>query len=152
MTTMPISPAVEADEVLIEMARPDDDEAAEALWRGTAARPCAQGQPVVRLVARDGKSGAFLGVADYFRTFPPEEALGGVAVVPTGRRRGVGVALLRELAGVAFRNGKRSLAGFMSEQDEAAWRLVCAAGVPVRMHQVEGGLYYELDLTPLMRR
>ena len=48
-------------------------------------------------------------------------------------------------------NGKRSLAGFMSEKDEAAWRLIRAAGVPVRMHEVEGGLYYELDLMALMR-
>jgi GNAT superfamily N-acetyltransferase len=136
----------ERAELLIERGSPGDDDAAEALWKSASARPCALGQPAVRLIARDARSHKFLGVADYFRTFPPEDAIGGVAVVPEERHRGVGSALLRELAKVALRNGKRNLAGFMMHDDSAARRLLHATGIPVRPYQAEGGLYCELDL------
>ena len=152
MTTMMLIPEVEPAHVLIEQGHPEHDAAAEALWKTTGVRPRTQGDPTVRLVACDSRTHEFLGVADYFRTFPPEDALGAVAVVPEQRHRGIGADLLRALARTALRNGKRNLAGFMREDDVAAWHLLRAAAIPVRLYNVQGGLYYELDLVPLLRR
>jgi GNAT superfamily N-acetyltransferase len=151
MATMMAGQEIQPGEVLIQPGRPEDNAAAEALWASTGARPCANGEPLLRIVARYGQSNKFLGVADCFRTFPPEEGLAAVAVVPEERRRGVGAALLRELAHLALRSGRRTLGGFMRDDDAAAWHLLRAAGIPVRLHEVQGGLYYELDLIPMRR-
>ncbi|HLG71717.1 MAG TPA: GNAT family N-acetyltransferase [Chloroflexota bacterium] len=148
MATTMLLEKVEPERILIRMGEPEDAAAAEELWESTGARPCAHGEPVIRLVARNGRTNEFLGVADCFRTFPPEDAMGGVAVVPDERRHGVGAALLRELARMTVRNGRRVLAGFMHEDDAATLHLLRATGLPVRLHPLEGGLYYEIDLVP----
>ena len=142
----PLDAELEPMEVVVRDHCPEYDQAAEELWTATGARPCRQGAPTIRLVACDGGTGEFLGVADCYRTFPPEHALGAVAVMPGQRRRGIGRVLLRALADAALYDGRRTLCGFVLDDDLAAWRLFHAAGMPIRIHEVEGGLYYEVEL------
>ncbi len=137
--------------VRIERALPEDGEAADALWDVTAARVVLQEAPATRLVARDAATGRLLGVAEYFRTFPPEDVLFAVAVVPAQRRRGIGTALLRTLARVALRDGRRNLCTFIADEDIPSWQLIRAAGIPVRIYDVDDGYYVELDLGPLLQ-
>jgi GNAT superfamily N-acetyltransferase len=139
-------PSSSSASVLIADAGSDDNLDAEALWRNTHVRVHPEGVPEVRLIAREADTCRFLGVADYFHTFPPEDALFAVAVMPYMRRRGVGTALLRALAKTASCKGKRNLCSFVAADDETTWRLLGSAGIPVRVCQVNGGYYVELDL------
>jgi GNAT superfamily N-acetyltransferase len=142
---------IDPEKLLIERALPEDGEAAEALWEITGARALPKDAPAARLVARDAATRRFLGVADYFRTFPPEDVLGAIAVIPTERRRGVGIALLQMLARVALRDGRRNLCAFIADDDLPSRQLVRSAGIPVRVYDVEGGFYIELDLVALLQ-
>jgi len=137
--------------VAIRFGVPEDEAGAGALWQDTGARAVPEGAPAARLVASDPRTGRLLGVAEYFRAFPPEDAIGAVAVLPSERRRGVGTALLQALARHALRQGKRNLAGFVPEDDVAAWNLLHSADIPLRVYDIDGGFYVELDLVSLMR-
>lgn len=145
-----LSKDVERGTFLIGRAKPEDERAIKALWKSTRLAPPREA-PTMRLVARDAETQRLLGVADYFRTFPPEDVLFVVAVVPAERGRGVGTALLRMLARNALRNGRRNLCAFIGHDDLASWRLLRSAGIPLRIYDVEGGCYVELDLVPLLQ-
>jgi len=101
--------------------------------------------PVVQLAAREPHSGRLVGIAECFRTFPPENALASVYVDPEARRQGIGTALLKALIAAASRNGKRNLSAFLADDELAAWALLRSAGALVRMHEAEGGLFVEVD-------
>ena len=108
--------------------------------------------PVVQLAAREPDSGRLIGVAECFRTFPPQDALASVYVAPEARGQGIGTALLRTLTAVARRRGKRNLSMFLADDQLAAWGLLRSAGALVRAHEVEGGLYVEVDLVNSRQR
>lgn len=127
-------------------ARPEDASAVEAFWRSFPEEYALGCRPTVRLVARDGASGAIVGVAEYGRTFPPEDALACVAVAPEVRSRRLGASLLRSLAEAARANGIRNLGMFLRKDDLIAWRLMVSCGVPLRLYEAGKRLYVELDL------
>jgi len=109
--------------------------------------------PVVQLAAHEPDSGRLIGVAECFRTFPPQDALASVYVASEARGQGIGTALLRVLTAAARRRGKRNLSMFLADdQQRAAWGLLRSAGALVRAHEVEGGLYVEVDLVNSRQR
>jgi len=86
-----------------------------------------------------------VGVAEYFRAFPPEDALASVCVDAEFRQRGIGTALFESVISAAARDGKRNLCGFIADDDVAMWKLLRSAGVRVRTYEVDRGLYVEVD-------
>lgn len=132
-------------QVIIEPAQPEDAETLERLWQASGL-DVSGGRAGVCLVARDPGSRAVLGCARYARGFPPHSGAAHVAVAQQARRKGLGTALLRALAGAARRQGVRSLGIFVASDDEASWRLLAASGIPLRLYASDTGYYAELDL------
>jgi len=132
--------------LVIERLSPDESVAADELAARCGAGVRFDLVPIVQLAAHEPDSGQLIGVAECFRTFPPEDAIGSVYVDPDARGQGVGAALLRALMAAASRSGKRTLSMFVADDQLAAWGLLRSAGALVRAHEVEGGIYVEVDL------
>jgi GNAT superfamily N-acetyltransferase len=135
----------------VEPATPEDQDAVDELWGTWSSRPEPSSRRRGCLVARSEVSGTILGVAEYTRTFPPEDGVVSVMVASPERHHGIGTALLRALAIAAMRNGIRNLSVFLHFDDEPGWRLLAAVGIPVRVYKVPGGTFVEMDLVQLMR-
>jgi GNAT superfamily N-acetyltransferase len=135
----------------VEPATPEDQDAVDELWGTWPSRPEPSSRRRGCLVARGEESGTILGVAEYTRTFPPEDGVMSVMVAGSARHHGIGSALLRALAMAAMRNGIRNLGVFLRFGDEPGWRLLAAVGIPVRVYAVRGGAFIEMDLIHLMR-
>ncbi|HLG72241.1 MAG TPA: hypothetical protein VK009_17625 [Chloroflexota bacterium] len=67
-----------------------DDHRATDLWHELHGPSCTGTKPPHWLVAREFGSDRILGVAQYFRTFPPEDACGAVLVRPEALHAGAG--------------------------------------------------------------
>ena len=87
-----------------------------------------------------------LGIAQYFRTFPPEDACGAVLVVPEAVYAGVGERLLRAMAEQALSDGIRGLGMLVGRHDSATLDLLRHTGMPVRISPLNDGLDVEMDL------
>jgi|GEM_PF-2453660 GNAT superfamily N-acetyltransferase len=129
----------------IEALHPDDQRASQ-LWHELHGPSCAGTTPPHWLVAGQVGNGRLLGVAQYVRTFPPEDACGAVLVIPEALHTGAGVELLRAMAGQALKEGIRNLGTLVSREDHATMDLLRDARAPVRISPMQGGLYVEIDL------
>ena len=135
----------------VEPAIPEDRDGVDELWGTWSSRPEPGSRGHGCLLARTDGSSAILGVAEYTRTFPPEDGVMSVMVASSARRQGIGTSLLRTLAMAALRNGIRNLGTFLRLDDEASWHLLAAAGIPLRVYKVSGGAFIEMDLVYLLR-
>ncbi|HVA24724.1 MAG TPA: GNAT family N-acetyltransferase, partial [Chloroflexota bacterium] len=86
-----------------------------------------------------------LGVAQYFRTFPPEDGCGAVVIVPEARHSGVGDALLHQMLDHAVHNGIRTLDTVVDRYDLTTMELLRAAQLPVTITRMNGRLYVEIN-------
>jgi DMSO/TMAO reductase YedYZ molybdopterin-dependent catalytic subunit len=129
----------------IQAVEPGDTQATR-LWHDLHGPSCAGTTPGHWLVARDRETERLLGIAQYFRTFPPEDACGAVLVIPEAVHAGVGEQLLRAMAGQALRAGIRNLGTLVGRHDSATLDLLRHAGMPVRISPLNDELYVEMDL------
>lgn len=130
----------------IELTRMDDPEAVASLWDRCGGRSSpGTAAPAREIVARERGTGRVIGVAEFIRTFPPEDALASVCVDPAFRRMGIGGMLLEAIIASAASQGKRNLCGFVSEANLAAWKLLESSRAPARVYETDGGCYVELE-------
>ena len=130
----------------IELARIDDPEAAASLWDRCGGRSSLEtAVPAREIVARERGTGRVIGVAEFIRTFPPEDALATLCVDPAFRRMGIGGMLLEAIIASAASQGKRNLCGFVSEANLAAWKLLESSRAPARVYETDGSYYVELE-------
>ena len=104
------------------------------------------------LVAREDKTSRLLGIAQYFRSFPPEDGCGAVLVIPEAVHGGVGEHLLQAMAEQAISDGIRNLGTLVGWHDAATMDMLRAAGMPVRVSPLNDGLYVEMDLVTFTTR
>jgi hypothetical protein len=71
---------------------------ASQLWHDLHGPNCAGTRPAQCLVAREDQTKRLLGIAQYFRTFPPEDGCGAVLVVPEAVHGPIGGQLLQAMA------------------------------------------------------
>ena len=115
------------------------------LWHELHGPVCAAERPATCLVARDSATSRILGLAQYVRTFPPEDGCSAVATVP-GVDNSVGAALFHELARRALHDGMRDLGTVVSDHDRLALDFLRKANLPIRCTPISGGTYVEIDL------
>jgi GNAT superfamily N-acetyltransferase len=132
-------------DVTIEMMDGADAQASR-LWHDLHGPGCEGTRPPHWLVAREQPSGRTVGIAQYFRTCPPEDACGAVLVLPEALRSGAGKRLLRTMADQALKDGIRNLGTLVSRDDHATLELLREARTPVRISPIQGGLYVEIEL------
>ncbi len=138
--TRPMTPGFD-----IEMMEGHCDPAAAQLWQRLHGPSCAATRPAVCLVARRRDNGQMLGVAQYFRTFPPEEGCGAVVIVPEARHSGVGDALLARMVDHAVHSGIRVLGTVAGDDDLTTMELLRAANLPIVVSRMDNRLYVEID-------
>lgn len=129
----------------IEQVGPDETWFHE-LWHELQAPVCAGERPATRLVAREPGTERILGLAQYFRTFPPEDGCSAVVTPPAEAHSGAGEALFHELVRRALHDGMRTLGTMVSRHDALTLDLLRKARLPIRYHPVSGGTYIEIDL------
>jgi hypothetical protein len=103
---------------------------------------------MARAAVRDVGSistGRVLALAQYFRTFPPEDGCSAVATLPGHSWRGRR-ALFHELVRHARSDGMRTLSTVVSQHDSVTLQLLREANPPIRYNTVSGGMYVEIDL------
>jgi hypothetical protein len=122
------------------------DGEAEQLWNDLHGPSCAATRPGQCLVARNETSGRLLGIARYYRTFPPEDGCGAVLVAPEADKTRVGEQLLRSMAGQALRDGIRTLGTLVGRHDTTTMELLRRAAMPVNVSPMSKELYVEMDL------
>ena len=129
----------------VETLEAADPEAAR-LWHDLRGPGCQGTRPPHWLIVREQASGRTVGIAQYFRTFPPEDACGAVLVQPEALHTGAGEQLLRAMAGQALKDGIRNLGTLVSRDDHSTLDLLRQARAPIRISPLHGGLYVEIDL------
>jgi hemerythrin-like domain-containing protein/GNAT superfamily N-acetyltransferase len=129
----------------IETVEAQCDPSAAQLWHELHGPSCDSSHPAVCLVARGRHGGQTLGVAQYFRTFPPEDGCGAVVVVPDARHSGVGDALLHQMLEHAVHNGIRMLETVVDGDDVTTMEMLRTARLPVTVSRTNGRLYVEID-------
>ncbi len=129
----------------IEPAQAQEAAMIDELWRRCGERIRFDVPPAGQVVARDRGSGRVIGVAEYFRTFPPEDVLASVCVEEPYRRQGVGARLLSTLSKLARGDGRRQLCGFIAGTNLAALRLLRSSGRDVHLHADGDGFFAELS-------
>jgi GNAT superfamily N-acetyltransferase len=134
----------------VELVSPDEPWVVD-LWHELGAPVCAADRPATCLVAREPGTGRVLGLARYFRTFPPEDGCGAVAIIPAAAHTGVGEALFRELVRHARHDGMRMLGTLVSNHDTLTLDFLRRANLPVIFSKVSGGMYIEIDLLAAAR-
>ena len=122
------------------------DTRAVRLWHDLHGPNCAGTRPPQCLVAREAETSRLLGIAQYFRTFPPEDGCGAVLVVREAVHGAVGRQLLEAMAEQALFDGIRNLGTLVGRHDVATMDLLREAGMPVRVSPLNDGLYIEMDL------
>jgi hemerythrin-like domain-containing protein/GNAT superfamily N-acetyltransferase len=122
------------------------DTQATRLWHDLHGPNCAGTRPAQCLVAREDQTSRLLGIAQYFRTFPPEDGCGAVLVVPEAVHGAVGRQLLETMAEQALHDGIRNLGTLVGKHDAATMDMLRAAGMPVRVSPLNDDLYIEMDL------
>ena len=123
-----------------------DDPCATDLWHQLHGPNCSGTKPPHWLIAREQQTGRILGIAQYFRTFPPEDACSAVLVLPEALHTGAGEQLFQRMAAQALKDGIRNLGTLVSHDDHATLDLLRNAGAPVRISPMHGGLYVEIDV------
>jgi GNAT superfamily N-acetyltransferase len=141
---MPVTPVPVPNDIEIEPAQAQEAAAIDDLWRRCGERVRFDVPPAGQIVARDPGSGRVIGVAEYFRAFPPEDVLASVCVEEPYRGQGVGARLLRALGKLARRDGRRQLCGFLAGKNLAALRLLRSSGQDVHLHAVGDGFFAEI--------
>jgi ribosomal protein S18 acetylase RimI-like enzyme len=130
----------------IELARIDDPEAIASLWDRCGGRSSpGAAAPAREIVARERGTSRVIGVAEFIRTFPPEDALASLCVDPAFRRMGIGGMLLEAIMASAASQGRRNLCGFVSEANLAARKLLESSRAPARVYETDDGCYVELE-------
>ncbi|MHB8620509.1 MAG: GNAT family N-acetyltransferase [Chloroflexota bacterium] len=129
----------------IETLEAHCDPNAALLWHELHGPSCAGPHPAVCLVARGRDGGRMLGMAQYFRTFPPEDGCGAVVIAPEARHSGVGDALLHRMIDHAVHNGIRTLDTVVESDDLTTMELLRVAKLPVTVTRMNGRLYVEIS-------
>jgi hemerythrin-like domain-containing protein len=122
------------------------DPRATSLWHELHGPGCAGTRPPHWLVAREQPSQRIVAIAQYFRTFPPEDACAAVLVQPDAVHSGAGERVFRVMAAQALADGIRTLGTLVGHDDHTTLDLLRNAGAPLRISPVSDGLYIEIDL------
>ncbi len=137
--TMPEAPGFD-----IETVEARCDPAAAQLWQRLHGPSCVATHPAVCVIARGKDNGQMLGVAQYSRTFPPEDGCGAVVLVPEARHSGVGDALLMRMVDHAIHSGIRVLGTVVGGEDVTTMELLRAANLPIVVTRMDNRLYVEI--------